>query len=184
MPVHACQVAQLDTSLSSCTAPPWRRHGSSSPLSLLSAALPPSACRVGFCLTTESSHTCGCRRCSLRVARCVLLVACRGRAQGRFLKRWFVIKDSFLLCYNSREDMNNPQDGHKTGRRFVLPLMGMLLLLSHICLWPCAHVWHRLRCEAAARRRRHVIARNTSSTCCISLSAHRALPSSEECTLL
>lgn len=44
--------------------------------------------------------------------------------QGRFVKRWFVIKDSFLLCYNSREDMNNPQDGHKTGRRFVLPLMG------------------------------------------------------------
>ena len=49
------------------------------------------------------------------------------RQQGRFVKRWFVIKDTFLLCYNSREDMNSPQDGQRTGRRFVLPLMGRRL---------------------------------------------------------
>ena len=126
--------------LSSCTAPPWRRHGSSA---FAFRSHFPLCLPLRFCLTTEalthavSPFLVAC--CSPRVVRCVVLVACRG--QGRFVKRWFVIKDSFLLCYNSREDMNNPQDGQKTGRRFVLPLMGMLLLLGahlrvamHACL--------------------------------------------------
>lgn len=56
--------------------------------------------------------------------------------KGRFIKRWFVIKDSFLLCYNSREDMNNPRDGELTGRRFVLPLM--VTSLSAMSQ-PCRH---------------------------------------------
>jgi len=60
--------------------------------------------------------------------------------QGRFVKRWFVLKDTFLLCYNSREDMNNPQDGQRTGRRFVLPLMGMLVWFTRKRPFRLVHV--------------------------------------------
>jgi len=35
--------------------------------------------------------------------------------RGKFIKRWFVVKDCFLLCYNAREDVNNPRDGQRTG---------------------------------------------------------------------
>eukprot|EP00287_Rhodomonas_sp_CCMP768_P008431 CAMPEP_0196726260 /NCGR_PEP_ID=MMETSP1091-20130531/7582_1 /TAXON_ID=302021 /ORGANISM="Rhodomonas sp., Strain CCMP768" /LENGTH=356 /DNA_ID=CAMNT_0042068661 /DNA_START=29 /DNA_END=1096 /DNA_ORIENTATION=- len=44
-----------------------------------------------------------------------------------FVKRWFVIKDSFLLCYHTREDMNKLRAGGKTKRKFVLPLVGAVL---------------------------------------------------------
>ena len=47
--------------------------------------------------------------------------------KGVFVKRWFVVKDAFLLCYDAREDMNNRRDGQMTGRRFVLPLTGAML---------------------------------------------------------
>mmetsp|Transcript_29366 Transcript_29366/g.46087 ORF Transcript_29366/g.46087 Transcript_29366/m.46087 type:complete len:279 (-) Transcript_29366:18-854(-) len=45
-----------------------------------------------------------------------------------WVKRWFLIRDSFLLCYNSREDVTPATtSGKPINRRFVLPLRGLLL---------------------------------------------------------
>eukprot|EP00960_Hanusia_phi_P009364 271202-Hanusia_phi.AAC.6 len=56
--------------------------------------------------------------------------------KGKFQKYWFVIKDSFLLCYEKREDMTMINDGKLTKRKFVLPLNGAVstLLLFKVFL--------------------------------------------------
>jgi len=45
-----------------------------------------------------------------------------------WVRRWFVIQDSFLLCYNSREDVTPATTtGKPVNRRFVLPLGGVIV---------------------------------------------------------
>ena len=47
---------------------------------------------------------------------------------NRWSRRWFMIRDSFLLCYNSREDVTPvTTDGKPVNRRFVLPLVGVVV---------------------------------------------------------
>ncbi|EKX48925.1 hypothetical protein GUITHDRAFT_136551 [Guillardia theta CCMP2712] len=63
--------------------------------------------------------------------------------KGKFQKHWFVIKDSFLLCYEKREDMTMVNDGKLTKRKFVLPLNGAVLAYykSHMPYSFCIQMW-------------------------------------------
>jgi len=46
----------------------------------------------------------------------------------KWSRRWFLIRDSFLLCYDSREDVTPATaSGKPINRRFVLPLGGLVV---------------------------------------------------------